>query len=208
MQIVRPDDEGIRCAAEALRRGEVIAYPTETVYGLAVDPFSEEAIARLFEAKGRDTHHPVLLVVADEAQLRGVAAEVPDSAAALAKAFWPGPLSMLFAKSARVPESITAGGNRVCVRETSHPIARALCVAAGSAITSTSANRAGQPPARSVAEIDLPGVAIAIDGGELPPSAPSTLFDPESGTVVRAGAIAEAVLNYYNDHRTEWRNTP
>ena len=194
MRIVAPTPEGIRLAAEAIRSGQVVAYPTETVYGLAVCPFSEEAVRRLFAAKGRNPANPVLLLVADGRQLQEVAAGVSPVAAAYAEAFWPGPLSMLLPKSPRLPDILTAGGEKVCVRRTACPIARELCLAVGNAITSSSANRTGLPPGRSLAELDLPDIAVAIDGGTLPPSPPSTVFDPDTGKILRQGVISEADL--------------
>lgn len=194
MRIVSPTPEGIRFAADAIRAGQVVAYPTETVYGLAVNPFSEEAVRRLFAAKGRDMANPVLLLVADRGQLHEVVAGVSPVAAAYAEAFWPGPLSMLLPKSPRLPDILTAGAEKVCVRETACPIARELCLAAGNAITSSSANRTSAPPARSLAELDLLGIAVGIDGGTLSPSPPSTVFDPDTGKILRQGVIAEADL--------------
>lgn len=191
MIIVPAGETGVRQAAEAIRQGGVVAYPTETVYGLGADPFSVEAIQRLFEIKGRDFANPIPLIVASREQLREVAEGVSPAAEACMRAFWPGPLSLLLPKSARLPESLIAGHAQVCVRETSHPVARALCIAVGYAITSTSANRAGQPPARSVAELDLPDVELVLDAGLLPPSPPSTVFDPDTNALLRAGAIPE-----------------
>jgi L-threonylcarbamoyladenylate synthase len=194
VKIVAPTAEGIAEAARAICAGHVVAYPTETVYGLAVDPFSPEALQRLFAVKARDAANPVLLIVADLDQIKDVASAISDAARACALAFWPGPLSMLFPRSPNVPETLTAGSDRVCVRCTASPIARDLCRAVGTAITSTSANRSGQPPARSLAELDLPGIAVGIDAGALPPSPPSTVFDPDTGLVLREGAIAESAL--------------
>ena len=195
MNIVLPTHEGISTAADAIRAGEVVAYPTETVYGLAVDPFSEQAIAKLFEVKCRPADNPVLLLVANEDQLRQVVAEVSEPATACIRAFWPGPLSLLFPKAERVPGPATAGRNKVCVRLTACAVARDLCLAVGAAITSSSANRTGHPPARCLAEIELSGVTVGIDGGLLEPSPPSTVFDPDSCEVVRPGAVSEAALH-------------
>jgi L-threonylcarbamoyladenylate synthase len=194
VKVVPPTPEGIAAAARAIRRGHVVLFPTETVYGLAVDPFSPEAIQALFEIKGRDPNNPVLLIVADEEQLNHVIAGMSPAAAAYARAFWPGPLSMLFPRAARVPDLLTAGRDKVCVRRTSSPIGRDLCLALGTALTASSANRSGHSPARAVSEVDLAGIAVAIDGGLLPPSPPSTVFDPDAGVVLREGAISERDL--------------
>jgi len=189
VKTVPPSPDGLAEAAEALRAGSVVAYPTETVYGLAVDPFSEAAVRRLFEVKGRSDDKPVLLVVADAAQLHSVAAEVSVKAAAYIEAFWPGPLSLLFPKADGLPDLLTAGQPQVCVRCPACVAARDLCRAFGGALTSSSANRSGEAPARSVAALDLPGIALAIDGGTLGPQPPSTVFEPDTGRIVRHGPI-------------------
>jgi L-threonylcarbamoyladenylate synthase len=194
VRVLAPDAGGIALAAEALRRGEVVAYPTETVYGLAVDPFRPEAIARLFAAKGRDEGNPILLIVSDASQLSRVALETSPAARSYMEDFWPGPLSLLLPRCAHLPAEVTAGSDKVCVRCPDCAVARQLCDAFGGAITSTSANRSGEPPAQSVEAIDLPGVAIALDGGPLPDSRPSTILDPDSGRVLREGAIAADAL--------------
>ncbi|HNR34815.1 MAG TPA: L-threonylcarbamoyladenylate synthase [Candidatus Hydrogenedentes bacterium] len=194
MKIVPPTPDGIREAAQAVRAGEIVAYPTETVYGLAADPFSEEAVARLFDIKERDRGKPVLLIVANAAQLAGVVSAVSPEAEACIRAFWPGPLSLLLPKAAWLAPGITAGAEKVCVRETSCPIARTLCEYTGHAVTSTSANPSGGEPARSIDEMDMSGIAIAIDGGLLPFSPPSTVYDPDERRILREGAISGQTL--------------
>jgi len=194
MRIVPPTDEGLAQAADAIRAGHVVAYPTETVYGLAVDPFNTDAVERLFRVKGRDRGNPVLLIVGGLYQLPCVTRGLSDAARAYADAFWPGPLSLLLPRADALPDSVTAGSENVCIRCPACSIARGLCRAVGGPITSSSANASGQPPARAVADLDLPGVALAIDGGLLPPSPPSTVFDPDTGSVLRPGAIPEERL--------------
>lgn len=189
MKTVPPDASGLAEAAAVLAAGGVVAYPTETVYGLAVDPFSEGAIDRLFAAKGRPESNPILLIVADEGQLACVAAEISPQARRCIDGFWPGPLSLLFPKTAEVPSRITAGGNTVCVRCPGSAIARELCRAFGGPLTSTSANRSGEAPARALEELDLDGVALAIDGGRLGDAPPSTVYDPGTDRVLREGGI-------------------
>jgi len=194
MKILPPTPEGLSEAAEALFDGALVAYPTDTVYGLAVDPFIEEAVERLFGAKGRDIRNPVLLVIDDEEDLFDVAQGVSDMAAAFIEAFWPGPLSLLLPKSPELPKSVTAGQPKVCVRCPDHEIARDLCRTYGGPLTSSSANRSGQPPARSLDELEAPGIDLAIDGGRLPQSLPSTVFDPDEFRILRAGAITDTQL--------------
>lgn len=194
MDVAGSVEEQIAGAAAAIRRGEVVVYPTETVYGLGTDPFSESAVRRLYAIKERDAANPVLLIVDGLDQLREVVREVSVTAEAYARRFWPGPLSMLFPRSRRLPEVLTGGLDEVCVRWTSHPLARSLCREVGHAITSTSANLSGQPAARSLEEVKLEGLGGKVDGGLLPPSLPSTVFDPSTGSILREGAISAEVL--------------
>jgi len=194
VKIVAPTAEGIRIAAEAIRAGEVVAYPTETLYGLGVDPFSEAALARLIEVKGRDPNKPFLLIAADMDQVARVACDISLRAQAYAAAFWPGPLSLLLPKTPGLAYGVTAASDKVCVRIPACDTARELCRLVGRAVTSSSANPAGKPPARCLAEIRLPGVAVGIDGGTLAPSPPSTIYDPDLDILLRKGAISRQQL--------------
>ncbi len=189
MKRLPPTPQGIAEAAQAIQSGEVVAYPTETVYGLAVNPFSEKALQRLFEVKGRDHDNPVLLIVADFGQLDTVVTEVSECARACATAFWPGPLSLLMTKHEKLPDAVTAGREKVCVRCPANDIARDLCRVAGQALTSTSANPSGEPPALSLDELSLANVAVGLDGGCLSPSPPSTIYDPDENRMLREGVI-------------------
>jgi L-threonylcarbamoyladenylate synthase len=194
MRIVAPDDSGLSEAVAALRAGEVVMHPTETVYGLAVDPTRPDALERLFDVKGREEKNPVLVIVGDRSQLGAVAREIPVSAEVLMDCFWPGPLSLLLPRNKALPERLTSGLDDICVRWTAHPVAQALCRAFGGPLTSTSANRSGEPPATAVSGAGLPGIAVAIDGGTLKPSAPSTAYNPVTGQLVRQGAVAESLI--------------
>ena len=194
MKVVGSDARGLAEAAEALRAGEVVAYPTETVYGLGVDPFSEAAVERLFALKGRAPDNPVLLVAADLAQVEAVVSELSPKALVCADAFWPGPLSLLLSRSGKLPEVVTAGLPKVCVRCTADDVARRLCQAFGGALTSTSANVSGGAPACCLEDIKLDGITIGVDGGKLDASLPSTVYDPDLDEVVRAGVISEHEL--------------
>jgi len=181
-------------AVQALREGEIVAYPTETVYGLAVDPFNPEALARLFSAKGRDREKAILLIVGDEAHLERVAARISPRTRSYMDAFWPGPLSLLLPKAPGLPEALAPGLDRICVRCPGNEIARGLCNAFGGPLTSTSANASGEAPAQSLAALTLPGVALGLDAGTLPDSLPSTILDAETGKILREGAVARALL--------------
>ena len=194
MKIVFPTKAGIEEAAQALRRGEIVAYPTETVYGLGVDPFSIAAIDRMYAAKARDAANPVLLIAADEDHVTRVARAISPVARTYMDAFWPGPLSLILPAATGLPPMITGPGDTICVRRTSSPIAADLCRAFGGAITSTSANLSGQTPARTAQEIRIDGVSVVIDGGHLGEALPSTVFDPESGVIHREGAIFGSMI--------------
>ncbi len=190
-----PTPENLGRVADALRRGAVAACPTDTVYGLAADPFNEAALDVLFRAKGRDDGKPVLLVVGSIEQVRMVSKPMDPKALVCARTFWPGPISLVLPAVEGLPRSITGAGGKVCVRCPACPIARALCQAFGGPSTSTSANLSGMPPALSLAGVRLEGVELGIDGGTLGGGPPSTVFDPETGQILREGAIPFAALS-------------
>ena len=187
--------EPIRDALEALLRGEVVCLPTESSYGLAADVRKAAALARLTALKGgRPADSPFPLVVADAAAARELAAVWPDAAERLARRFWPGPLTLVVpARPDLAPEVVGHGGG-VGVRVSSHPLANALAAALGGAITATSANRSGQPPASTVAQARAVfggDVACYLDGGVCA-GTPSTVVAVDEGgslRLVRAGAI-------------------
>lgn len=191
MKMVLPTPQGFAEAVAFLHAGEVVAYPTETVYGLGADPFSEDAVRRLFTIKERDPKNPVLLIVADMNQLQQVAAKISPVAEKCIRAFWPGPLSLLFPKAPELPGILTGNLDTVCVRCPGSIVARELCRVFGGAITSTSANRSGSPPACCIEDAALPGIALGINGGTLDAQNVSTIFDPVERRVVRPGLISE-----------------
>ncbi len=189
MKVVRPTPQGIESAANAIRDGRVVVYPTENMYGLGADPFNERAVRGLFDIKRRPPANPVLVVVSDETQLDTLVEGVSDVAKACMDEFWPGPLSLLLPGKVTLPGILTAGRSKVCVRCPGNATARELCRTVGHAVTSTSANIAGAPPACSISELDLPGLAIAIDGGNIEPGPPSTIYDPDTGKAYREGVV-------------------
>ncbi len=187
-----PDPEIVRRAARVLARGDLIVYPTDTLYalgGLAVVAAVARAVRR---AKGRDDAKPLPLIVADVDQARGLARSWPPAAAALSERLWPGPLTLVIAAGESVPGEVTSGTGSVAVRVPALPLARALCAAAGP-LVSTSANLAGEPPPLTCAKA-LEGVghaaALALDAGPGQPF-PSTIVDVSGGgaVLVRAGAV-------------------
>jgi L-threonylcarbamoyladenylate synthase len=189
----------LRAAAEAIRRGGVIAYPTETVYGLGADPFDEGAVRRVFDLKGRGAEKALILLIRGEADLSRVTAEVTETARRLMAAFWPGPLTLVLKASSGLPKALLGNGETVAVRVSSHPVAQMLTDLAGGPVTSTSANRSGQPPARSATEVaSIFGEAIdlIVDGGASAGDRPSTVVDVSGATpaLIRPGKIeVEAV---------------
>lgn len=159
----------IDLAVAALHEGGVIAYPTEAVWGLGCDPYSEDAVTRLFELKQRPLGQGVLLVGSSFEQVAPFIGPCPESALARAKATWPGPNTWIFPRNERVPAWIVGEHAGIALRVTNHPVARMLCETFGSALVSTSANRHGLPAARTPGEVrDMFGAALdAIVEGEL-----------------------------------------
>lgn len=200
MTLVPPDEEGIARALEALAEDQAVAYPTETVYGLAVNPLSEKALERLFTIKGRDPDMPILLIVADDSQLQPFVSFIEEKTRACMQRFWPGPLSLLFPAAAGLPQAFVGARGRICLRCPENALARLLCEQWGGALTSTSANLTGEPPARTAEAASLPGVALTLDGGALPNCTPSTIFDATTGRIIRSGAVDDTLLiDFWNE---------
>lgn len=194
-----PDAGAIRAGADALRAGGVVAFPTETVYGLGADALNETAVKRVFEAKGRPATNPVIVHVADAGEVLNVAVAWPATAAALAARFWPGPLTLVVPKGPRVPEIVTAGGETVAVRCPAHPVARALIRAAGVPVAAPSANRSTElSPTRAEHVLkSLNGrIDLLLDGGPCPGGIESTVVDVTGSVprVLRPGLISAPQL--------------
>jgi L-threonylcarbamoyladenylate synthase len=192
---LRPDEAIIARAAEILRRGGLVAFPTETVYGLGANALDPAAVERIYAAKGRPAYNPLIVHVADAADVFEVAREWPDKAARLAHAFWPGPLTLVVPKRAEVPPGVTAGLDTVAVRVPSHPVARALLTAAGIPIAAPSANRSMEvsPTTGSHVEKSLGGaVDLILDAGPTQVGIESTVVDVsvDPPVVLRPGMIA------------------
>jgi L-threonylcarbamoyladenylate synthase len=186
-----PDLDVIREAAAMIGDGLVVAYPTDTLYGLAVDPRNADAVQRLYELKGRPETSALTLIAADIDQLRAVA-ELSAPARRLAAAFWPGPLTIVLRAKAAVTPAL-AGGTTVGVRVPDHGVATALARAAGFCVTATSANRSGATAASSAGATvaALPDVDAVLDAGPARGGAPSTIVDASGRDVslIRAGAV-------------------
>ena len=187
-----PDAAMLGTAAAVLRSGGVVAYPTDTLYGLAADPRSDAAVARLFDLKGRDAASAIALIAAD-AETAAHAGTFGPIERQLAAAFWPGPLTVVVRAAGNMAAALSPGGT-IGVRVPAHAVARGLSSAFGGCITATSANRTGAPPcvtADEVAEALGDGVDLVIDAGPSPGGAPSTIVEVVGGrlTLHRAGAV-------------------
>ena len=189
----------LRAAAAAVDRGELVVYPTETVYGLGADALDAAAVERVFDLKGRDRSNPLSLGVAsvDDA-LRYT--RPTERAVAFARAFLPGPVTVVVERGDRVPDALTAGRDRVGIRVPDHDLARALMAETGP-LTATSANVSGTGSVTSpggLGERVREGVAAVIDGGETP-GTESMVVDPAAGTIHRRGAMAGAIEAWLAD---------
>jgi len=193
----------LAAGASALAAGALVAFPTETVYGLGANALDPEAVARIFAAKGRPTDHPLICHIASADDMAPLVAEVTPLAQALADAFWPGPLTLVMPRSAAVPDAVTGGRDTVAVRVPDHPLALALLNAFGGPVAAPSANRFGRPsPTRAGDVRDELGdaVDVILDGGPCAIGVESTVLDLASDPpqVLRPGGISveqiEAVI--------------
>ena len=199
-ELCQADDASIRRAAALLRAGELMAFPTETVYGLGADALNGEAAARIFAAKGRPADNPLIAHIAGESGLAGLIAGEPCACARkLMRAFWPGPMTLIFPKSPRVPREVTAGLDTVAVRMPSHPVARALIRAAQTPIAAPSANRSGRPSPTTAAHVleDMDGrIPLILDGGPCEVGLESTVVDVTGARprILRPGGVTREML--------------
>lgn len=199
-ELCQADDASIRRAAALLCAGELVAFPTETVYGLGADALNGEAAARIFAAKGRPADNPLIAHIAGESGLAGLIALEPCACArALMRAFWPGPMTLIFPKSPRVPREVTAGLDTVAVRMPSHPVARALISAAQTPIAAPSANRSGRPSPTTAAHVleDMEGrIPLILDGGPCEVGLESTVVDVTGARprILRPGGVTLEML--------------
>ena len=187
----------VRRAAEILRAGGLVAFPTETVYGLGADASSAEAVARLYAAKGRPADHPVIVHFATADAAFAYARDVPAGARKLAERFWPGPLTMVLNRSAKARDFVTGGQDSVGLRVPSHPVAQALLREFDGAVAAPSANRFGQVSATKAAHVvDELDVDYVLDGGASEVGIESTIVDLTGAEVVllRPGRISRGEI--------------
>lgn len=186
-------------AGEILKSGGLVAFPTETVYGLGGDALNPEASAKIYAAKGRPSDNPLIVHIADMEALKVLASEVPEKAKLLADRFWPGPLTMIMPKSDAVPYATTGGLDTVAIRMPSHPTAYELIRSSGVYIAAPSANTSGRPSPTTAQHVyeDLNGrIDMIIDSGKVDIGLESTIVDltGEIPTILRPGYITRAML--------------
>ncbi len=194
-----PEPEVIREAARILRRGGLVAFPTETVYGLGADALNPEAVARIFQVKGRPKYDPLIVHVASPEDMTHIVAQIPPKALHLARRFMPGPLTLVLPKAPHVPDIVTAGRPTVAVRVPAHPVALALLRKAGCPVAAPSANRFGHTsPTRAehvVADLG-DAVDLILDAGPTPIGVESTVLDltQDPPVILRPGGVPREAL--------------
>jgi L-threonylcarbamoyladenylate synthase len=194
VEATHPAPAALEAAARVLRAGGLVAFPTETFYGLGAHALDEAAVARVFQAKGRPPDKPLLVLVDSLAMVDRVAREVPLRARRLMARYWPGPLTLVLPARGDLPPALTAGTGTIGVRLSGHPVARALVRAVGAPVTAPSANPHGKPSPHTAEEVLaglVTGVDLVLDGGPTPGGPPSTVLDVTgtSAVLLRAGAV-------------------
>jgi L-threonylcarbamoyladenylate synthase len=194
-----PEPEILRRAADVLRNGGLVAFPTETVYGLGGNALDVAAVAKIFAAKGRPGTNPLIVHVSDSAAARALVADWPEAAEKLAAAFWPGPLTLVVTKSDAIPPLVTGGGPTVAIRCPAHPVAAGLIREAGVPIAAPSANKSGElspTTAEHVIRSLGESVDLVLDAGACPGGLESTVVDVSGQTVrlLRPGLVTRTQL--------------
>ena len=194
-----PQSPGIREAARIIQNGGLTAFPTETVYGLGGNALDADASRKIYKAKGRPSDNPLIVHIADFEELPALVSEIPDAARVLMRLYWPGPMTLIFRKTERVPSGTTGGLDTVAVRMPSHPVARALIRAAQVPIAAPSANLSGRPSPTKASHVweDMKGrIDLILDGGEVGIGLESTIVDVTGPVpaLLRPGYISEQML--------------
>lgn len=193
------DEKAMKEAGEILKNGGLVAFPTETVYGLGANALDEQAAFRIYAAKGRPSDNPLIVHIAKTEDLCQIVKEIPAEARKLAEKFWPGPLTMIFQKKEIVPYGTTGGLDTVAVRMPNHPVALKMIEAGGGYIAAPSANTSGRPSPTTAQHVedDLDGkIEMILDGGSVGIGVESTIVDLSTGvpTILRPGYINKAML--------------
>lgn len=195
----------VKLAAERLRAGGVVAFPTETVYGLGADAMNVAAVQRVFAIKGRPADHPLIVHVHDAGEIDRWAREIPAEARTLAARCWPGPLTLILKRQPRVPDVVTGGQDSVGLRVPAHPLARELLAAFGGGLAAPSANRYGRVSATRAAHIESElgeAVDLILDGGDCPVGIESTIVSFVNGRaeILRLGSLAPSTIEQILGH--------
>ncbi len=198
-QVLPGDAAGVAAAAQLLRAGQLVGIPTETVYGLAANAKNADAVAAIFAAKGRPQDNPLIVHIADLAELDGIVSCLPDAAKKLADAFWPGPLTLVLPRGKDIPASVSAGLDTVAVRMPSHPVARAIITASGLPLAAPSGNLSGRPSPTTAAHMleDMAGrIPLIVDGGACGVGVESTVLSlcTPVPLLLRPGAVTAAQI--------------
>ena len=198
-KVVKTTEEELIEAAAILKKGGLVAFPTETVYGLGADALNEEAARKIYAAKGRPSDNPLIAHIAKKEDIEPLVREIPEAGKKLMDAFWPGPLTLIFPKSGRVPKGTTGGLDTVAVRMPSDPVARRLIELAGTPVAAPSANTSGRPSPTTAEHVrqDMDGrIEMIVDGGPVGIGVESTIVDVtgEIPMVLRPGAITMEML--------------
>lgn len=193
--------EDIIDAAKIIRQGGLVAFPTETVYGLGANALNANASAKIYAAKGRPSDNPLIVHIADTAVVGEIASEVPESAYMLMEAFWPGPLTIILPKKDIVPDETTGGLNTVAIRMPSHPVALSLIRESGEYIAAPSANTSGKPSPTEASHVvaDMDGrIDMILDGGPVGIGIESTIVDltGDIPTILRPGYITKSMIEH------------
>lgn len=199
-----PESSLVKYAADQIRSGEVLGMPTDTFYGLAADPFNLRAVDRVYEIKTRSRHKPLSLLIESVDQAEDLAKDLPDEFHAVARKFWPGPLTIIVKAGSRLPLKVTANTGNVALRVPNAKIPLAVVTAAAIPITATSANLSGASECTTAEQVreQLHGrLNIIVDGGTSPREVPSTIIDLSDETVrwrvIREGAIPAAEISAF-----------
>ena len=197
-QLLPATDETLALASRLLAEGQLVAFPTETVYGLGAHAMDKDAVLGIFSAKGRPADNPLIVHIHDRSQLDGIC-QVTDQAVRLMDAFWPGPLTIILPRKEAVPNEVTANLDTVAVRMPAHPVAMALLKACGLPIAAPSANRSGKPSPTSAKHVfdDMDGrIPLIIDGGESDVGLESTVISLAGNRpcILRPGGVTKAML--------------
>ena len=199
-----PESSLVKYAADQIRSGEVLGMPTDTFYGLAADPFNLRAVDRVYEIKTRSRHKPLSLLIESVDQAEELAKNLPDEFHAVARKFWPGPLTIIVKAGSRLPLKVTANTGNVALRVPNAKIPLAVVTAAAIPITATSANLSGASECTTAEQVrdQLHGrISIVVDGGTSPREVPSTIIDLSDDTVrwrvIREGAIPASEISAF-----------